>query len=632
MANPIYEKEPTRGREAGEFWLTRFDRALRYRQGHWNGDKAWRRYLNLFRGNHWAAAAAEGDEITSDNVRDKVTVNITGSSVLNMLPFLIRRRPKFHLEPKRPEHDVSATIQDALLNYSWKEYKMQKQARKAALDGIIFGHGILKTGFTLEVDESYKIPEHGTIEYRDYIKKQSPWIRRISPFLFVFDPEAPEMDLDSARWCAEICFLPLQDILENERYSKRAKKAIESGEYEPSRIPSVMQGRNGDSSLSFLTEEADEDQYGDLNRIVCFELWDKRSGKYFFFAHGVPYPLKEEDTWPFDYLEGFPYEVFPFIPVPEEPFPMGMPSFIEDQQLELNRIRTAMFNHRRRFNRKYTAIKNEVDEEELNKLVTGEDGTVILVEAHEAVKPIDDANISSDEYNIESVVKQDIRELIGADELARGGSLPSRTTATEIQARTRLYGLKLEDRVEQFDAFVENVGRKVLQHIKKNWVVPDVVKIVGPSGYYWKEYTPEDIQAEVEFEVESTSAEMTDEVTDRQQAVQLLQILVTNYQLLAQFQVPVNWVELFKWVFAKFHTFKDVQRFFPASGQIVAPLVQEDPGVPAAAGANGGFNPAAPPAQSAQPTLPTSPENTQAQPGGNVDALAGLAAQLGGIG
>ena len=629
--NTLYQREPTTGEDAGEFWQHRFDRALTYRRQHWNGDKAWKRYLNLYKGKHWSALSQDSDTLSSDLANDEITVNITGSSCLNMLPFLIRKRPKFNAKAKRPEFDVSAKIQKATLNYSWGEYDMQKQARKCALDGIIIGHAVMKSGFTLEVNESYKIPSTGRIEYRDYIKKQAPWIRRVSPFMMVFDPEAPEQDFDSGRWCGEMMFLPLQDIIENQRYSKAAIKAIQEGKFEPSRIDSVLKDEISDDGLTWLSNDADE--YGDLTRIVCFEIWDKRSGKYFFFAHGVHIPLIEKETWPYDYLEGFPYDWYEFIPVPEEPYALGLPASIEDQQYELNRIRTAMFQHRRRFNRKYTAT-DDVNESELTKLQEGADGTIIKVLDHDAIKPIQEAAMSSDEYNIEGIIKQDIRELIGSDEMARGGNLPSRTTATEVQARTKLYGLKLEDRVEQFDRFIEKVGRKVNQHMKANWVTTDVVKIVGPTGYYWETWNREDIQAEVDIDIEATSTEMVDEVTERQLAIQILQIMTANMQILMQAGVPVEWTELFKWVLSKFESLEDVQRWFPAAATVNAPIAQaqagQQPGI--TPGAPGGFNPQAPPSQNPNPVMPPSPMAQQAQPaGGPGNVLSGLMGALGGV-
>lgn len=618
----ILEKEPTKGAAAGEFWLSRFDRALRFRQNHWNGDKAWKKYLNLYRGKHWAASTEDSDDVSSDNVRDRITVNITGSTVLNLVPFLIRQNPQFLVKPRKPEDVISAALQEEILNYVWKEFDMQPQARAAALDACIVGHGIVKTGFNLDIDESFE-KEVDTIEYRDYIRREEPYIHRVSPFLFLFDPEAPEHDLKSARWCAEIFFKPLQDVLTNDRYSELVRRKIRNGDVSPSSVMSVMKQADPDD----LTFQEDQDS-GDLNRIVCFELWDKRTKKYYVFAHGVHEPLVERD-WPFPYLEGFPYEMYAFIPVPDEPYPLGLPASIEDQQLELNRIRTSMFQHRRRHNRKYTAIEGMVDPDELVKLTMGEDGTIVTVKERGAIEPIQDAKLSSDQYQIESVIKQDIRELTGSDELARGGNLPSRTTATEIQTRSRLLGLKLEDRIEGWDNFIENVGRKILQHIKANYITDKVIKIAGIQGVYWVKYTPEDIQGEFDMALDSTSGEQTDPVVDRQQAIQIMQILLNAAPILMQTGVPVNWSELFKWVFKKFGSLKDIQRFFPPSGAVDLPLqqVSQQAGPVAALG---GTNNAAPPPGSAEAPIPAQDlQGTQgAPPAINSQLLGGL---LGGL-
>lgn len=629
----LYTAEPKGGKDAGEFWHARFDRALKFRKKHWNGDKTWKNCLLMYEGKHWSAENNRTDTITADNARDQVTVNITGSSCLNMLPFLIRKRPSFKIDPSTPDFDVQAQIQEDILNYAWKEYKMQPQARKAALFAIITGHGIIKTGFTTEVNKSYKVPENGRIEYADYIKKLAPWIRCVSNFNFVYDPDAREHDLESARWCSEIIYLPLQDIMENERFREQAKKAIRDGDYEPTSVHSLLQMVGGLDNEKIEFED-NVDEYGDLKLIVCFDIWDKRSGKYYLFAHGVHEPLIEEPRWPYDYLEGFPFERYDFIPVLEDHYALGLVAFILDQQIELDRIRTSMFNHRRRFNRKYTALIGEVDEEELTKLVEGEDGTIVLVKSHDAIKPIDDARISSDEYNIESTIKNDIRELIGSDELTRGGALPSRTTATEIQARTRLYGLKLDDRVAQFDDFLERIGRKTLQHLKANWVPTDVIPITGALGHFWKSWTPQEIQGEFDFSIEPTSTEVVDPQTERQQLIQILQLTLNSMPYLVQSGYQVDLGQLFRLVLTRFETIKDLQRAFPDLAKVVQPIKQILPNQAGAAPAGpGGTNPGGDMANSpGTGGTPPNPMNQMAQPpqGSSGQMMAGLMGAQGG--
>jgi hypothetical protein len=467
----LAEKEPTSGVKAGEFWKTRIDETLQWRNKHWNGEKEWHRYKKLYAGLHWKSRSTDTLNPDSDNVRKNVTVNRTGSIILSMLPFLVRRNPEFILHARKADDLQSVKLKEGLINYLWREHKMQRQLKKATLDATVIGHGIIKTGYELEImsDKLSEVDSNETIQFRDYIKKNAPYIQRVSPFRFLFDPDAIDGDLDSARWCAEIIFKPVRDVLENERYDKKARSLIrrvlenksmgrKNSIQKDGSVPSVSTVksflRQLDGENKFLRE--DEDPTDD--RIVLFELWDKRTFKYFVFAHGIHTPLVEEETWPYEYLEGFPYKMLPFIPVVDEPFPIGIPRWIEDQQLELNRTRSFEFEHRRRFVRKYAVDKNQIEEGELQKFKTGGDGTVILVDGppNDIIIPIQDAPLPADQYRIEDLINQDFRELTGADELLQGGALPSRTTATEIGARQQIIGLKVEARVNDIDEFTED--------------------------------------------------------------------------------------------------------------------------------------------------------------------------------
>lgn len=600
-------REPTTGVAVGELWLQRIDAALNYRRNHSNGERAWKRYIDLYRGKHWALRE-DDDSLDSESPRERITVNVTGSTILNWLPFLVRKNPQFVCTPRRAEHVVSAFLQQEIINYEWRERGMQKHIRRAVLDALIVGHGIVKTGYSFEVD----IPQHKNIqslEYKEYIKKDAPYIRRISPFHFVFDPEAADYDLDSARWCAEIVFKPIRDVMESTLYEQSTLNKLRTGIYEATTVRSFLRDHEQDP----VPGEQDIER-NDADRMVLLEVWDKRSGKYYVFAHNVPEPLRE-GTWPYDYLENFPYKRLEFIPVVDDIYPIGIPAYIEDQQYELNRTRTAMFAHRRRFNRKYIIDRNKVpNQSEWVKIQEGEDGTVVVAEdANGAVVPIQDAPISPDQFNVESVIKQDIRELTGSDELMRGGQLPSRTTATEVGMRTRLMGLKLEDRVEQVDAWVVSIGRQVLQHIKANYTGDRVVRIAGPRGMYWVKYSVEDIRAEVDIEMESISADRHDPDIERQQAIQILQVFLQSAQLLMQLQVPVNWQALFKWVLEKFPNLRDTSRFFPPAAEVSPTEVQEGQGGSVQTGA-------APPPAAVSSGLPLAGVPEQMGASGNVDS------------
>jgi hypothetical protein len=558
-------KERKTGDDSYRIWQNRLAAALRFRQNHWNGTKNWDKAYELYRGKHWN----DQDDVTielvkSDNRRDRITVNLTGSTIQNMLPFLLSTKPQFVCHPTKPTDYIVARLQGAVVNHQYKERKVHPQVKRAGLDCVIMGHGIVETGYILELDEAIKSTE-GEIVYADYIRAEAPYAKRVSPYNFLWDYMSSEHDLATSRWCAEIVYMPMRDVLANSNHLKSTIRKIESGEYTVTCNRDIL-----NLDRSYLDEERTE--YNEEDELaVLYKVWDKKYRKYYLFADGVLPPLVEKD-WPYPYLDGFPYRMVEFIPVPDCPFPMGLALAIEDQQHELNAIRTRMFRHGRRFNRKYEVVATQVDPKEVEKLVTGEDGTHILVKAINSISPINDAQMSPDHHIIESRIQDDIQRLSGQDSLIQGGALPSRTTAGEVNARGNLFRMKLDDRVESMDNFVLGVGEDILAHIKANMLSNRVIQIAGPEGKYWVEFSVEDIQDPVDMTMESIAAPKTDPQIMRQQALQQFQIIMSSLPQLMQLGVSsvqelvqqFNFVELFKWMFENLEV-RDAGRFFKAS-------------------------------------------------------------------
>jgi hypothetical protein len=573
MAYPNRKRETQTGGETYALWQTRVTSALRYRKDHPNGDQAWKDGYEMFKGNHWGIYNASQDRINSATPNDLITVNITGSNVRSLLPFLVNRNPRIIAKPRRAEFIVSAALQQEILNYEWRERRMQRQIKRVVLDTVICGHGICKTGFNLEIDESKNKKRDGVLEFRDYVKKEAPYIKRVSPFKFISDPEAPEHDLNTSRWCAEIFFKRPEDVLANARYAQDVLTKVRRGDYQPGCIP-TYEARNLDASLASL-----QDSYGEDRELwVLYELWDKKFEKYYVFLDGVEPPILEKAT-PYDYLDGLPYTRCDFINVPDEPYPLGLPAWIKDQQFELNRVRTRWFQHGRRFNRKYEVLAGVLGTGSREILESGEDGSIVEVEEMGRIKPIDDARVSNDQNIIESLIKQDIRELSGLDELARGGNLQSRATATEVEARTGLLNLKTDEHSDAVDSFVFETVTQVSQHVKANYVTEKVVQLTGPRGQFWVSYSKEDIQGEVDLQIETVSAPKTDPEREKAQALQVFQLIMQNLQTIMQIgQVQMDIGALIKWILEKVAPV-DAAQFFPA-------LAQQGPALPQP-GANG---------------------------------------------
>lgn len=546
MAKRKPYKEPKTGEKFYENWNDRIQSTIRFYKSHWNGWDTWKLGYQLYRGDHWSNMPGVETTPTSDSPRDRITVNLVGSNIRSLLPFLLNRNPKFIAHPRQEIFVDNARLQSQLLDYFWDEFEMQKQVEIAVMDALITGHGIVKTGFKLT---PYTDEDQERIEYTDFCREENPFVEAINPFLFFWDPDAPSHDLDTARWCFNVIFKPYEDVLANPDYNKKVLDMVRKGEVDPETVRSFGSRANeGQDVLRYRAEKTYEDSQS--RRLVLYDIWDKKYDEHIVMLGGVDEPLLRESN-PYFYLDGFPFIKFDFVRVPHEPFALGLPYGMADQQLELNRVRTSLFNHRRRFNRKYLVNPNLLSDENesLYNLQTGEDGTLIKIKGapDQAVYPIPDASVSADTYQLEAIIKEDIKDITGIDNLMRGANLPSRTSATEVNTRQQILASKMDDYISNTDKFVRAIGRQILQHCQEYMVTPQVMRIAGSEAIHWVTIGPDDIKSEFLLALESTTKPKTDPELEKSQYIQLFGILVQ----LAQVGVQVNFAEFGKTLFTK---------------------------------------------------------------------------------
>ena len=528
--------------------------AMKWRHERRIGDKMWRRAEKLYRGEHWSHV---DDDPDSDMPRDRITVNLVASMINDYAPFLVRRNPQFILKP-RPKASDLMSIEEAiekgklnsyLLNYFWQEYGIQPAYRDAVDDGLIYGTGIVKTGWALELAEAINPSRQGKIEMDSLLRANNPFARRISPFMFHFDPSAPDSTLRTAGWSAELIYMPLVDVVHNKNFTAKVRNSIAAGKDTPTTVASYLKALDdADSEWAKWHDEASEGH----ELVVLWEFWDKRFEKYLVFADGVEEPLIEENTAKFPYLDSFfPYVKWDFIRRAGEPYGVGgIPSLVEDQQLEKNRIRTTEYHHRRKYaTTKWGVVNGQIDEQELLKLTSDDDEVIKTTGAIDQVlRPFNPPAISSDNYRVDQTIDEDMRRMLGLDALHSGGNLPSRTSAREIDARTSLMGTKLQGRVEAVDQFALDVAQQLWQHTQAHLQTDQVVRIAGDAGgALWQRIPVQDIQGDYDFEVVSSSKEDPDPVQERQQRSQLLQILMQNAPMLQQQGFMVDFANVLKW-------------------------------------------------------------------------------------
>lgn len=561
------------GKQDGKIWLSRIAKTVRLREQMPNGSDDWKRYYEWFEGEHWNDRGVDGKNLATDNARDTATVNAVGSIAGSYVPFLINGDILFKLIPRKQVDTVSAEIQQGLLNYEWGERGMTDECKRIVLDAVVIGHGIGKTGYVVEVNEARKESD-GEIEYRDFIKQDAAYIERVDPILFIFDLSAKDGTLKTARWCGECFFTPYDDVVANTKYSPAVIAKIFAGTYKIN----YRKGFCGISSKGLASTDGDLYNVPEDNLVALWEIWDKKYKKHYIYAEGVDEPLVEEE-WPYDYLDGFPYVKLDYIRVPNKPYGMGVYRQAEDQQLQLNRIRTAQFRHIRSHARKFIGEKGMIEPEQVKDFTDLGDGALIMAGSINAIKAIEDAPMSQDFQIVEGRIQADIQQLTGADALLQGAALPSRTTAGEVAARTNITRLKADDRVSAVVLMVKGLAVQVLQHLKANRTLPSVVRIVGAQGVYWQEFTNEEIQAETDLTVEYFSAPRFDPAVDREQKLRFFQVAVQAMPALEKTGETLDMPALVGWVLKSFD-YMDAGRFFKRLLKPDAPLVEDESGEP----------------------------------------------------
>src|SRR5262245_5048824 len=547
-------------KQDGEIWLSRIAMTRQARLMRDNGERQWRQYYRWFKGKQWDDRGTNGVVVNSDNARPTATVNKIGSICQSIVPFLINDEIKFLLKPTQPKDDVSAMIQQALLNYEWHKRKMTKAMKSCARDMVIIGHCVAKPGYTVEVDESKKPKDDGIINYADYVKRDAPYVERVNPLNFIFDWAGKDRTLRTARWAGEVFFVPYADVLANKDYDPEVIGMMYSGDYPPTTQtawesfgvdPKSLKGMQGFA----LPED---------NLVTLIEIWDKKYRKRMVFVDGCPHPL-QVDEWPYDYLDGLPYIMANYIEVQNEPYGLGIPAWIEDQAMQLNRMATLEQDVARKSRPRYKA-SDQTNPEEIVKFKNGDD--IVVGD----IQPIPPADLSQMFQVIEANIQRVIEEMTGADALLQGRPLPSRTTAGEVGMRARLTGLKLDQHVADFEEFVEDCATQILGHLKKFRTTADVIQVVGLEGSFWHEYTNEDIQAATDVEVNYFAAPKTDPALEKQQRKEIFQLAISALPVMAQTgQMPFDIPQLFNWVLQPYNE-KDIGRFFSPALIPIPPL------------------------------------------------------------
>jgi len=518
-----------------ELYKARLDIGKRWRKEEGYEEK-WRRMIDMYRGKHFAKTAHNGE--------DRVAVNLAFSTVNIISPAVSVNHPRITVSPNRTEDVDRAIFVESVANYLWRHHDFRKPFRRAVKDSIIVGHGWIKVGWRYKEGQKQLSDQDRQIAYQTAVEEASafarqnpdqasdvptneeimanlphteaeiiadqPFVERISPFDIFVDPEAT--CLDDAKWIAQRIVRPLEDVKKDKRFKSKVRKSLEAS-----------------ASVKIRWEnDTEREQYAEItDRVTLWEYYDLEEGVMAVCAEGSDDFLADPMEIPYSF--GHPFVFLANYDVPDTLYPMGDLEAIESLQEELNKTRSQMVNHRKRYARKYMYHERSFNSEGREALESEEDGRFVPVVDEnrplgEVVVPLPQVPLAPEIYNHSGIIEEDINVVSGVSEYARGQMPEIRRTATEASLIADAANSRVADKLALVEIAIGEVARRVIQLMQQYMTDGQIVRIVGKDGSeLFVPYVRDDIAGEYDFIIEAGSTQPNNDTIRRSQAINLMQ-------------------------------------------------------------------------------------------------------------
>lgn len=493
------------GDELAAAWLQRIKKGNEHYHK-WAQKNKCDKLEEYYLGNQW--------EPTGTNYEPYV-INLIFATIQVQLPSVLFDNPVFHVKPKPrgASYDLELSVKKSLLredllntivtdpdNYFPNEIEL------AILDSY-FRFGVVEVGYAanwiqnpnadkpiLRSDQRPYVDAQNNVikQPKELPESEKIYIKRIPAKNFrVGGLESSE--LTRCNWCGYWEFVRIEDFKANKEL-KNLDELNWSG------------ARSDDFVPEEYGPEVDEaTRTGDLLKI--WKIWDNRKKMMYVFSDlqqithlAKPFTrLPLFDLRPNRLTKGW----YPLPPVRNW----------KPAQDEINDSHEQMRNHRKRFTRKYVYNASAFpDEEELDKLINGGDGTFAKTSAADVrtvVAAVENADLGAQEGQSLVVTSNDLNIVSGTSSETRSGT-PDKTSATQAQIINQRAQIRDSRQRIQVAKWLTRIGREILLLAEEKFTLPVWIKMQIPAGeigdnlpdyqFLWHQITMNDLKGTVDEE------------------------------------------------------------------------------------------------------------------------------------
>jgi len=544
------------------YWKDQIHRGIEYQRKYGHSDD-WQKWEQFYVGD-WTTLG------------QKLPINYMFSQFKSLIPQIYFRNPRVTVTGRRYGMDAGARVLEVLLNWLVQEMALKRNMKRAALDALVCGTGIVKLGYDSEhgfdpkrllgpmmtpmgvadasgetdaqFDEEFK-----KLEYSLDVQPGMPWALRVHPKDFLIDPSAT--CIEDARWCAHRTLRTIDDVMKSPLYEKGDKRGLEptrSEEYndhdEPRMItPESWQSKAEDPENTRPKSITDE----------WVELWEIHEAKARrVITLNLTHKKMLRDDFDELQFDGLPFRALIFNQHPKTFWGISDAQVLHPQQEELNTTRRLQQQYRKMALRRLLVKKGLIPDGEKHKFTSDKPFEFIETDG-EVGKLADDIKeldgfMPNDLASWSELIEADMRDLLGQgrnqmgefNRGAEGGQ--SRASATEANIVQQNSQIRVDERRDVMADMFASIMRACAQMVFKWWDKPRVARVAGPEGMqYWVNYSGPELEGEYDYLVQPDDALPMTKEQRKQDAIAL-------FQVMAQFLLPQQMQELQRHVMRQF--------------------------------------------------------------------------------
>lgn len=253
------------------------------------------------------------------------------------------------------------------------------------------------------------------------------------------------------------------------------------------------------------------EQVADDALVRVYEVYDKTSKTTFTIAEGCPVYLREPAE-PEVRLDRF-WVHFPLtfndIENEQEIYPPSDVELMRHMQLEHNRARQALREHRQANAPGYVAPRGALSDDDKELLGAQEPHSTVELDGLQPGQKVADLLQAKPQHGIDpnlyetSSIFDDVLKVNGVQEANIGGTSGATATETSVAEGARM--ASVASNVDDLDDFLNEIARAASQILLAEFDQATVQKIVGP-GAIWPQLTAQEIADELLLEVEAGSS------------------------------------------------------------------------------------------------------------------------------